>query len=152
GVAFATSADWEGYLVIGAVLAWGLLRTYVLPRSWSPPVPLRAWSQWWALATALSLATAVLWVGLFQHGGGLADWFASGEARGGGEMTSLSQVLEARRFWIEFSFTPLAILLGKAAVPVAVLRLALRRRDEEVYSLAMLFTAVFHYAVFKRAA
>jgi hypothetical protein len=49
-------------------------------------------------------------------------------------------------------FTPLAILIGKIALPICVLRLVVFRRDAEVYSLAAFVAAVVQYVVFKKGA
>jgi hypothetical protein len=61
-------------------------------------------------------------------------------------------VLESRKYWIDFSFTPLAILLGKIAAPICLLRLLLTRRDEETYAPSLLFGAVVQYLAFKEGA
>jgi hypothetical protein len=61
-------------------------------------------------------------------------------------------VLDARKDWIDFSFTPLAIKLGKYAAPVCVVRLFVTRLDEEAYGLSILFGAAFQYLVFKAGA
>jgi len=61
-------------------------------------------------------------------------------------------VLEARKYWIEFCFTPLSIWVGKIAAPLCLLRLFVTRRDEETYSLSLLFGATVQYVVFKSGA
>jgi hypothetical protein len=64
----------------------------------------------------------------------------------------LSAALAARRGWIDFSFTPLAIAIGKIAFPLCVLRLLTLRQDEETYALGFLFGGVVQYVTFKRGA
>jgi len=150
GVVVAASADWPAYLVLAVVLGWTLLRGFVLPRRWFSPISSSLYARWWVFSTCAALGLLMLWVGLFHHSGHLADWLSSASGRSGG--STLEAALARRRYWIEMSFTPLAIWLGKLALPVALLRLAVRRRDEEAYSLAMLFGATVSYVVFEQAA
>ncbi len=75
-----------------------------------------------------------------------------GATRGGGDSKPLSAVLEARKNWIDFSFTPLCIWLGKVAAPVCLARLVIFRQDEEAYALSLLVGATFQYVVFKEGA
>lgn len=152
GVLVTTSSDWVGWLVLAPLLGFGLLRAWVLPRGATPRFVERRYGRFWALATSLAIAMLALWVAFFVKADKLADWLGASDARGGGDASSLAQVLEGRRAWIDVSFTPLAIALGKLALPVAVVRLLVRRRDEEILSLAMLFGASVQYVVFKRGA
>jgi len=69
-----------------------------------------------------------------------------------GAPVALETALEVRKTWIETTFTPLVIFLGKLAAPLALLRLILRRRDEEAYSLAFLAGATVQYVVFPQGA
>ncbi len=152
GLLVDCSGDWVGYVIVVPTLAWSFLRAFVLPARLTPRFRLVPYARWWALAVAVCAATAILWMGLFFRADALADWLSQASARGGGEATKLHDVLEARTNWIDFSFTPLAIRLGKIAAPVCLLRLLLFRRDEEVYSLSLLFGAVFQYVAFKQGA
>ncbi len=154
GALITTSGDWVGYLIMAPLLAVALFRAWILP-SWATPVLKTArYHRWWALSVTVAVGTLLLWVALFKHVDKLADWLASAESRGGGagDVHTLEKTLEARASWIDFSFTPLAILLGKLAVPIAVVRWLVRRTDEEMYSLAMLFAASVQYLAFRQGA
>ncbi len=61
-------------------------------------------------------------------------------------------MLDSRRYWIELSFSPIAIALGKLAAVVALLRLVVLRREHEVIPLAVLLMAAVQYIVFKQGA
>jgi hypothetical protein len=152
GVAFACAGDWCGYLIVAPTIVWALLRGYVLPARLTPrfkPVP---YMRWWALSVAIVAGTLLLWLGLFLRADALMDWVGQAQARSGGSGMKLKDVLEARKDWIDFSFTPLAVWLGKLAAPVCALRLLVTRDDEETYSLGLLFGGVFQYVAFKQGA
>jgi hypothetical protein len=151
GVVVATSGDWPAFLAIGTFLGLCLARAYLLPASWSAPSG-RPFGRWWALSAALSVGMLALWVGLFHHSDRLAEWLGSASMRTGDPNDTLASVLASRKHWIELMFTPLSIALGKLALPVAVARSVVRRRDEEFYSLAMLVAATVQYVVFKQGA
>lgn len=151
GALTACGADWAGSLMIAPLLSWALLRAFVLPRGWTPRIEFRSYARWWALSVAILGGLFVLWMALFFKAGKLDDWLASARMRGGGS-TDLSTVLALRKNWIDFSFTPLAIGLGKIALPVCVLRAFALRRDEELYSLSALFGASVQYVAFRRGA
>lgn len=152
GVALATSADWIGYVAIGIVLGWALVRAFVLPKRLTPPIDFGRYARWWALCASLAVTTLVVWVGLFQHANKIGDWLASAELRGGQSDMPLKLALETRKTWIDMSFTPLAIALGKIAAPLCLLRLVVFRRDAEVYAPAVLAASVVQYVAFKRGA
>jgi 4-amino-4-deoxy-L-arabinose transferase-like glycosyltransferase len=152
GLVVACSGDWVGYVLVAPALAWSFLRAFVLPARVTPRLRLLPYARWWAVAVAICAVTAVVWMGLFFRADAIADWLAQGSARGGGESAKLHDVLEARKYWIDFCFTPLAIRLGKLAAPICLLRLLLFRCDEEVYSLSILVGAVFQYVAFKQGA
>jgi hypothetical protein len=152
GLLVTCSGDWVGYVMVAPLLGWSFLRAFVLPARLTPRFRLKPYARWWALSIAVVAATSILWIALFFRADAIADWLAQGTARGGGEAAKLHDVLEARKNWIDFCFTPLAIRLGKLAAPVCLLRVLLFRRDEEVYSLSLLFGAVFQYVAFKQGA
>ncbi|HEY1697578.1 MAG TPA: glycosyltransferase family 39 protein [Polyangiaceae bacterium] len=152
GLGFACSGDWAGYLLVAPVLAWALVRCFVLNKRLTPRFAYAPYARWWALSIAVAVGSALLWLALFWHAGQLADWVSAAGARGGGDPDKLKDVLAARRAWIDFSFTPLAIFVGKAALPVCVLRFFVTRLDEETYSLSLLFGATLQYVGFKQGA
>ncbi|HEX7600065.1 MAG TPA: hypothetical protein VF316_00600, partial [Polyangiaceae bacterium] len=94
----------------------------------------------------------VITLAMFKHANAMADWLGSADARAGADELPLPVVLESRSAWIDFCFTPLAIGLGKVALVVAVVRFVVRRRDEELISLVLLFGAAVQYVGFKRGA
>jgi hypothetical protein len=151
GVVVACSADWPGFVVIGVVLAWGLLRTHVLPPTATPALAFSRYTRWWALTATLAVLAFITWVALFYLGDRIQCWLEQAQNRKSSGET-LSDALARRRPWIDLSFTPPAILLGKLAAPIAVLRLLWRRRDEELLSLAVLLGAVVQYVGFGRGA
>ncbi|HSQ67052.1 MAG TPA: glycosyltransferase family 39 protein [Polyangiaceae bacterium] len=152
GALVTTSGDWVGYLILAPLLGWAFLRSFVLP-SWMTPVIRQVrYHKWWALSVASAIVTLALWIWLFRRADKLGDWLGAGDMRGGAKDAPLATVLEARKAWIEFSFTPFVIALGKLGAVVACLRFVWKRRDEELLSLAMLFAATVQYVVFKRGA
>ena len=152
GLCFACSGDWAGYLLVAPVLAWALLRAFVLPARLTPRFQRLPYARWWALSVAIAVGSVILWLLLFAHAGQLADWITAGEGRGGGDTDKVKEVLDSRQNWLAFSFTPLAMLLGKVAAPVCFLRWLVLRRDEETYSLSLLFGASAQYFAFKQGA
>lgn len=153
GAFFASGSDWPAWIVLAVVLAWGMLRAFTLPAWMTPSIPLKRYATWWAWSVAIAIGMLALWVGLFVHAGKLADWLNSGTWRSsGGGLSGLRGALDARKFWIESSFVPHTIFIGKVGAFVAFARLLFYRRDAELYSLAVLFGAAVHYVVFKHGA
>jgi hypothetical protein len=152
GLVFACAGDWVGYLLVAPLLAWAFLRACVVPSRLTPALALERYVRWWGLSVGIAAGELLLWLGLFYHADQIGSWLTQGAARGGGSGLALEAVLESRKNWIDFSFTPLAILLGKVALPVCVLRVLALRRDEEVYALSILFGAAVQYVAFKNGA
>jgi Dolichyl-phosphate-mannose-protein mannosyltransferase len=152
GLAFACAGDWVGYLLVAPTLGWTFLRAFVVPARWTPRLRPAPYVRWWALSAILVVSSLVWWIALFHHVGQIDEWLGAGTQRGGGDSATLRAALDARKTWIEFSFTPLAIRLGKVAAPVCLLRFLVTRLDEETYSLGLLFGAAVQYVVFKEGA
>jgi hypothetical protein len=153
GVGIAGLSDWQGYIALALLLAWGLLRGFILPARFTPPVFKRRYVQWWALCVSVSFCTIALTLGFFYSAGKLTNWLSSEATRSeGGGWAAISTVLKARKSIIEATFTPWAIRLGKISLGVAFLRFLVHRRDEEAYSLASFAAAAFQYVHFKSAA
>jgi hypothetical protein len=148
GILFAASADWPGYVAVGALLGWGLFRGFILPKRLSPPFDRVLYARWWALSASTAVVVLVLFLAMFAHADRMGDWVESAFNRGAGQHPKLSTMLATRQPWIDYSFTPLAILIGKVAAPISVLRVIATRRDEEVYGLAVLIGAVVQYLGF----
>jgi hypothetical protein len=152
GLLFVCSGDWIGYVLVAPILAWAFLRAFVLPQAWTPRFPFHWYARWWAMSVVIATGTVLLWLALFYKADKIGDWLGSGEMRAGGQDLPLRAALEARKDWIEFSFTPLAIGLGKLLAPLCIVRALAIRRDEELYGLSILFAALVQYVVFKRGA
>jgi 4-amino-4-deoxy-L-arabinose transferase-like glycosyltransferase len=152
GLGFACAGDWAGYLLVAPMLGWALARAFVLPARFTPRFKLEPYARWWVLSVVIALGSLVLWLGLFFKAGQLGDWVGAAQVRGGGEGEPLAKILAARKNWIDFSFTPLAIVLGKVAAPVCLLRCFICRHDEETYALSLLGGSVGQYVAFKSGA
>ncbi|HEX4511999.1 MAG TPA: glycosyltransferase family 39 protein [Polyangiaceae bacterium] len=147
GAVFAVCGDWVGYLMLAPPLAWAFFRAFAVPGA----RPTRVYSKWWAWSVVVAVGSFAMWMALFKHADKLQDWLQSADTRAGSDVP-LGKVLEERKHWIDFSFTPVAIAIGKFAAPIALFRLIVRRRDEELFSLAALFGATVQYVAFKRGA
>jgi len=151
GVVAAANSDWECDVFIGVVLVSLAVGALLLPR-WFGRVHLRRFAQWWMLAAMLSGATVLAYVAYFQHIGGLENFLHSETQRARGSNYPLEAVLSARRYWIDVTFTPVAVAVGKIALPIFVARVVLWRRLNEVFPLALLVMAVVEYVTFKNGA
>ena len=87
-----------------------------------------------------------------SESGRLSDMIGMYGVRSSGNSAPLGAALTARAYRIELMFTPIAIALGKLAVPIIVARAALRRSHLELLPLPLLFAAVVQYVVFKQGA
>jgi 4-amino-4-deoxy-L-arabinose transferase-like glycosyltransferase len=152
GVLLACNSDWAAFLLIGALLSFGLVRGFLLPTMFGKVRSERRYRQWWALTTAASVLTLVIYLAVFKQAGKLDDLFGSYGQRSSGNAVPLDQVLLSRRYWIELSFTPIAIALGKLAAVVSLIRLLVLRREHEVVPLAYLAMATAQYLIFKQGA
>ncbi len=152
GLFQAVNSDWAGFVFAACVLAFMLPRGLLLSGRWFGAVDTRGFFAWWALSSTLCVLVFVFYIHQFQSASQLARFLAQGELRSRGANVPLSQVLEARRHWIELSFTPLAIALGKLAAPVLALRMVFLRRELELFPLAFLVMATVQYVVFKQGA
>jgi hypothetical protein len=152
GLVVVCSGDWIGYVLIAPLLGWAFLRAFVFPREWTPPISFAWYARWWATSAVIATCSALLWIGLFYKADKIGDWLGSGEMRAGGQDVPLRAALDARKDWLDFSFTPFAIGLGKLMAPLCLVRAIALRNDCEFYSLAVLFGATVQYVVFKRGA
>jgi 4-amino-4-deoxy-L-arabinose transferase-like glycosyltransferase len=152
GTLLALHGDWSAFVLVGALLAFGVLRGYLLRPLFGAPKSERRFAEWWVLATSLSTLTLLLYLYLFQKSGKLDDLFGSYGMRSSGNALPLARVLDQRRYWIELCFTPAAIALGKVAAVVGLLRLIWLRREHEILPLLVLLMATVQYLVFKQGA
>ncbi|AUX46341.1 glycosyltransferase [Sorangium cellulosum] len=154
GLALGMNADWPAFVLTGGLLAFVALRAWVLPRRAFGPGPTdgRTAALWWALTALAAALTVALYAFLFHRSGKLDDLLASYRFRSSGNVEPLRQVLASRRYWIELSFTPIAVAAGKLAAIVCAARLALLRREHDVLPLIYLATATVQYVVFRQGA
>ncbi len=155
GSVLALHSDWPAYVLAGAMLAFGVLRGYLVPGLFGPFRAVRherRYAQWWVFGTCSSVLTLGLYLWMFKEAGKLSDLFGAYDMRSSGNVVPLRAVLDSRRYWIELSFSPIAIALGKAAAVLAALRLVVLRREHEVIPLAVLLMATVQYVVFRQGA
>jgi hypothetical protein len=152
GTLLALNADWPAFVLIGELLAFGLFRAVLLPKRVFGGFDARRYMQWWALTATTAVLTIAAYLLIFHSAGKLTELVESYGQRSTGNALSLAAVLHARRYWIELSFTPIAILLGKIGAVVALGRLIACRSEHEVVPLAWLGMATAQYVVFKQGA
>ena len=150
GVLWSVNTDWEACLFLGAVLGTLLLAGYFMP-NWFGRVSTRRFGQWWSLTVIAAVLTVLAYFAYTNHIGLLDDLLGS-EIKREGNQAPLRQVLEGRRYWIDLSFTPVAIAVGKIALPVFLFRLLVLRRPLEIFPLAILLMATIEYVHFKNGA
>lgn len=147
GALLALNADWPAFVLVGTVLGIEAIGFF----TGRGPVERRR-VEWWIAIAALAVATLGFYVVTFQKAGKLGDLLASYGQRSAGNDLPLAKALEARRYWIALSFTPIAIAIGKAFAPVALVRFVARRRAEELVPLVVLLMATVQYVVFRQGA
>jgi hypothetical protein len=152
GLCVVVSGDWIGYVLVAPTMGWAFLRAFILPARLTPRFRSGPYARWWALGVVIMAVSLMWWVGLFARVDQIPQWLGAEDSRGGGGMGTLHDALQSRKPWIDFSFTPLAILIGKIAAPLCLLRLLVVRRDEETYALGILFGAVVQYVAFRKGA
>ena len=152
GFTLAMNADWPAFVLVSEILAFGLLRQYVLPQRVFGRVNERRYAALWIALASAAVLTFALHAILFLKAGKLTDLLAAYSLRSAGAEVPLSTVLASRRYWIELTFTPVAIVIGKLAAIVCALRLLATRREIEAIPLFYLGMAVFQYVVFKQGA
>ena len=152
GALVSLHSDWPAFVLWAVVLGFALVRGFIAPGLFGRLASPRRYMTWWAFAVVGSVATLVLYLWLFQRSHKLDDLFGAYGQRSSGNAIPLAKVLESRRYWIELSFTPIAIALGKVAAVVCVLRLLWLRREHEVLALGLLAMATVQYVVFHQGA
>ncbi|MBK8251777.1 MAG: glycosyltransferase family 39 protein [Polyangiaceae bacterium] len=151
GFLFAMNADWPSFVLVASILAFAMVRVLSPGRVFGPVKDRRYAAFWMSLASA-AVITFGLYLVLFSRSGKINDLLGAYNMRSAGSQVPLATVLASRRYWIELSFTPIAIFLGKVAAFVALLRVVLTRREEELVPLHYLGMAAVQYVVFKQGA
>jgi 4-amino-4-deoxy-L-arabinose transferase-like glycosyltransferase len=152
GVAWGVNVDWNYVIFLGGALGLLTLGVVFLPARLYGRVPLRPFVQWALLAAAIATTCVVAWVWYFHQIGALEGLLQSDAKRTRGVEIPLDTVLRARSWWIDVTFTPLAVFLGKLAFPILVVRIVLLRRTREVLVLSIWLMAVVTYVKFKNGA
>ncbi len=152
GVLCSVNVDWEANVFLAVVLVALTAAMFFGPRRWFDATDRRRFAQWASIAALIALATGAGYVAYFHQAGLLEGLIAGGVGRARGVETPLSAVLAARQYWIDVTFTPLAVLVGKIALPVFLVRILFFRRTLEVFPLAILAMALVQYVVFKNGA
>jgi Dolichyl-phosphate-mannose-protein mannosyltransferase len=148
---YAVCCDWAA-VVFGAGMLGAVFVSVFLLHRWTPVADRRRIAGFWGLAVGLCTLAVGAHLYTFQHFNQLNELFAQGNLRSVGANLPLRFVLDARKFWIEVSFTGFAIALGKLALPVLALRTLLRRSELEALPLAVFAMALLQYVVFKQGA
>ncbi len=151
GILAAANSDWQGVVFIGAILVSLAAAELAFPH-WLGGVRLRPFTEWWILTTILSAGSLLGYVFYFQHVGVLEDLVHSEGMRARGSGIRMADVLRQRSYWIDLTFTPLAVTVGKIAAPIFLARVILLRRRNEIFPLAILLMAVAQYLMFKNGA
>ncbi len=151
GMLWGINSDWEAGLFVGAVLGTLLVTSFFLPR-WFGRVDARRFGQWWAFSFCIVVLTVFAYIAYVKHIGAVDEFLNQEAKREKGNDQALRQVLDGRRYWIDVSFTPLAVVVGKIAAPIFLFRLLLLRRPLEIFPLAILLMATVEYVHFKNGA
>lgn len=151
GLGYAVCSDWAA--IFFAVVSLGATFSSVfLLRRWTQMGDRRRIAGYWGLAVLVCAIIIGAHLAVFQHLGQINELLSQGKLRSTGNDQALAAVLHARKFWIEVSFTSLAIALGKLALPVLAIRTLLARSDLEAQPLAVFTQALLQYLVFKQGA
>jgi hypothetical protein len=152
GLFHAINSDWAAFFYAAPLLVFLLGRGILLNGVWFPTLDRRRFPQWWALAACVAVGILLFYLWRFSVLDQLTHLLEQGRARSAGGALPLAKVLESRAHWIELSFTPLAIFLGKLALPLLCIRLVFLRRDREIFPIAIWTMAFIQYVVFKQGA
>jgi 4-amino-4-deoxy-L-arabinose transferase-like glycosyltransferase len=151
GLAFAVNSDWPAFVFAGELLLLLFLRTFVFERRLLPD-EFRASARLFAWGGVVVCGIGLAYVITFARIGQLEELLAQGKARSVQPDRSIADTLAARGYWLALMFTPLAIAIGKLAVPVLGLRALWKRDEREAIPLALLGMASFQYFVFSQGA
>ncbi|HTQ45328.1 MAG TPA: glycosyltransferase family 39 protein [Polyangiaceae bacterium] len=152
GVLVGVNADWNYVLYLGPVLGVLVLAGYFLPPRWFGRVKTRRFGQWALLAAGIAAVSVVAWFWYFHQIHALENLLSSDAKRSRGSDIPVDVVLEARSWWIDVTFTSLAILVGKIALPLFLIRFLFGRKLLEVFPLAIFTMAAITYLKFKNGA
>ena len=83
----------------------------------------RRFGQWWAMSFCIVVLTILAHLAYIKAIGAVDEFLNQEAKREKGHDQPLRQVLDARRYWIDVTFTPLAVTIGKIAAPIFLFRL-----------------------------
>jgi hypothetical protein len=152
GVLCGANVDWNYVVFLGVILPVLVVAAYFLPQRFFWKIPPRRFGQWALLAAGIGTLSVVAWLWYFHKIHALEDLIASDVKRSRGSDMPVDTVLEARSWWIDVTFTELAILIGKIALPLFLVRFILGRKLLEVFPLAIFAMAAVTYLKFKSGA
>ena len=152
GFAWSFHADWNGFVFAAVVLGAVAVMLLFSRTGQLEAVQRRRLAEWWALTVASAAVTLAFYLLLFARTGLIQDLIGSYHVRAAGGERTLREMLQARSYWIDVMFTPVAVTVGKLAVPVILARLVLRKNLLEVFPLALLAMALVHYLLFPNGA
>jgi hypothetical protein len=152
GVAWSVHCDWEANVFLGVAVGIGTVFAFFSDATPSRRAEARSFAQWASLSAVIALTTLLGYVVYFQSIEALGPLLAQGARRSGGNAHPLVGILLERRYWIDVTFTPLAVLVGKIALPIFLFRVFVLRRTLEAFAVALLVMAVVQYVQFKNGA
>lgn len=148
---YAGNSDWPAFVFAALLLLLVFCRTFAFDGSLGE-AQFRAQAKLFAWGALLIALLGLGYVAALLHMRQLDELLAQGRARMGVAGRSISEALEARRYWIQLTFTPLAVVFGKIGAVVVALRTVIRRNELEALPLAVLGMALFQYVVFAQGA
>jgi hypothetical protein len=151
GVLWTLNVDWQGAVFLGTALGSLMVTSMLLPRWFGRP-PARPFGQWWALAASIACAILLAYGAYIFHIDAIDRLLSQKALRERGSDMPLLDVLQARGYWIDSAFTPIAVTAGKIALPVFAWRVVFLKKTREIFPLAILVMAAITYAHFKNGA
>jgi hypothetical protein len=155
GVLWTANTDWEAYVFLGIVLTalvLALVASKLFRRRLPSRLDVRRFAVWWVLAVCIASGTLLAYILYFRHIHMLGELLRTDAERSHGHRLPLGEVLRGRRYWIDVCFTPVAILVGKIALPIFLVRVLLVGRILEIFPLAIFVMAAVQYVKFKSGA
>ena len=152
GFGFALMHDWPAYMWGAFFLAAAFVYGFFITEPWRRPLRPLAFGRYWASMVVVAAGSIAVEIYLMKSSGRISDLMASYFTRSAGGETPLELVLAARRYRIELMFTGLAIALAKLALPVMLIRAAIKRDHFELLAMPMFICAALQYVSFRQGA
>jgi hypothetical protein len=153
GVLWGVNVDWNYLMFVGPAVGVLVVAALVLPPRWfAERVRVLPFARWALFATAITAIGVAAWFWYFHKIHAVATLLASDDSRSKGAELPLETALSARRYWVDATFTPLAVTLGKVAFPILLLRVFVMRRIREIFVVAIWIMAFVTYTKFKYGA